>query len=359
MKSFTLRNSLKVALIPFLTFGFVASEAYGVTIFTENIGTGSGTQTIAATTFQNSGTYTYSGTGDTRTSTPSTGYTGASGAKNVFLTNNSTSSFQIADIVTTGYTNFALTFGAHKSTTASNMTELVVEYSTDGTNYFPLTFPAQPAVGGSAVWRLVTITGGTIPAAANLRLRWRNTSSAPAFRIDDITLTGDVSGTNTSVQFASTGSTVSEGVGTVDLTLEITDEDPSIDTEVDVVITVGAPGRVNSYTTQTVTFLGGSSADETLTITVTDNGLCDGDATITFELQNITGGQGTAVSWSRTMSTTWRSRITIYAPALSSSRPLPAEQKAAVRWHSPWRSQILLERRPQLMWLSRVAVQQM
>ncbi|MBK7239219.1 MAG: hypothetical protein IPI00_03360 [Flavobacteriales bacterium] len=122
--------------------------------------------------------------------------------------------------------------------------------------------------------------------------------------------------------------------------MEITDEDPTVDTDVDVVITVGAPGRVNSYTTQTVTFLGGSSADETLTITVTDNSLCDGDATITFQLQNITGGQGTAAVGTNDQYDL-RSRTTTYAPALSSSRPLPAEQKAAVQWRSPWPSPIL------------------
>ncbi|MBX2971701.1 MAG: hypothetical protein KF797_01230, partial [Flavobacteriales bacterium] len=111
----------------------------------------------------------------------------------------------------------------------------------------------------------------------------------------NISIIGEYSplGTNTSVQFASTGSTVSEGVGTVNLSLEITDEDATNDTEVDVVLITGAPGRVNSYTTQTVTFPAGSSADETVTITVTDNGLCDGNTIIGFELQNITGGQGT------------------------------------------------------------------
>ncbi|MCB0767304.1 MAG: PKD domain-containing protein [Flavobacteriales bacterium] len=96
------------------------------------------------------------------------------------------------------------------------------------------------------------------------------------------------------VQFASTGTTVNENVGTVDLTLQITDEDATNDTEVDVVLITGSAGRVNSYTTQTVTFPGGSSADETVTITVTDNSLCDGNTIIGFELQNITGGQGTA-----------------------------------------------------------------
>ena len=180
----------------------------------------------------------------------------------------------------------------------------------------------QYRVGTSGSWTTITPTSGsnpfsqtggtvgvkstvsaTLPSACDnqavVQVRWaiwRGVGSgvSSGLAIDNVTTYGTVSGTNTSVQFATTGSTVSEGVGTVNLTLEITDEDATVDTDVDVVIIVGAPGRVNSYTTQTVTFPGGSSTDETLTITVTDNGLCDGDATITFELQNITGGQGTA-----------------------------------------------------------------
>lgn len=269
------------------------------TVFSENMGTVSTTTAIATHDanggFQNSASYTFTGLGDVRSSTVSTGYTGASGAANIFLTANATPrTFEISGIVTTGYTNLSLSFGAFKSTTASNMTELAVEYSTDGITWNALTFPAQATGSGTASWRLVTITGGTIPATANLRLRWTNTaSSGPQFRVDDVSLTGDLAAGNTSVQFATTSSTVNEGVGTVDLTLEITDEDAVNSTSVDVVLITGAPGRVNSYTTQTVTFPAGSSADETLTITVTDNSLCDGNTVIGFQLQNISGGAGT------------------------------------------------------------------
>ena len=181
----------------------------------------------------------------------------------------------------------------------------------------------QYRVGTSGSWTTITPTSGsnpfsqtggtvgvkttvsaTLPSACDnqavVQVRWAiwrgvGSGSSSGLAIDNVTTNGTVSGSNTSVQFATTGSTVSEDVGTVDLTLEITDEDPTVDTDVDVVIIVGAPGRVNSYTTQTVNFPGGSGADKTLTITVTDNSLCDGDATITFQLQNITGGQGTAV----------------------------------------------------------------
>jgi hypothetical protein len=157
-----------------------------------------------------------------------------------------------------------------------------------------------------------TYTGTTLELMGGW---WQGSTGATqsAF-FDNVQVAVTTGGTNTSVQFASTGSTVNENVGTVNLTLEITDEDATNDTEVDVVLITGAPGRVNSYTTQTVTFPGGSGADETVTITVTDNSLCDGSTVIGFELQNITGGQGTPSS-APTIPTTSPSRTTMSAPA--------------------------------------------
>ena len=62
----------------------------------------------------------------------------------------------------------------------------------------------------------------------------------------------------------------------------------------DVALTTGDAADVNGYTTQTVTFPAGSSANESVTITITDDLLCEGPETVTFTAQNIAGGQGTA-----------------------------------------------------------------
>jgi hypothetical protein len=138
--------------------------------------------------------YTMTGTGDVRNTTPSAGYTGASANANIFITSAVGINFQIAGISTLGYNTLTLSFGAHKSTTASNMTDLILEYSTDGVSYTSISFPAQPTGAGTATWRL--ISGISLPVAAenqaNLRLRWRQSGSATAYRIDDITLTGFV-----------------------------------------------------------------------------------------------------------------------------------------------------------------------
>ncbi|WP_164975350.1 lamin tail domain-containing protein [Flavobacterium piscinae] len=160
------------------------------TIFSENMGTPSGTTAISAHTFENSGTLTYSGTGDVRTSTASTGYTGASASGNVFITSTVGREFVISGINTTSYTSLVLSFGHFKSTTAGN-NELVVEVSSDGTSYNPLTY-SRATGSGTANWTLITASG-VIPSVANLYIRFRQTSASVQFRIDDVKLEGTLS----------------------------------------------------------------------------------------------------------------------------------------------------------------------
>lgn len=151
------------------------------------MGNPSATTAISANAFQHSGTYTYTGSGDVRNTLPSTGgYTGASGGGNVFLTTGG-KTFEMSGINTTGYTSLSLSVGHYKSTTtASN--ELTIEVSTDGVAYTALSY-SRPTGTGTAVWLLVT-PSGTIPATANLRIRFTNTSSTAMFRVDDLTLSG-------------------------------------------------------------------------------------------------------------------------------------------------------------------------
>ncbi len=159
---------------------------------------------------------------------------------------------------------------------------------------------AQPQVDLSVISGLQNLPPGS---EVTLRLyAWNGSNAGATVAVgrlsgNDLVIGGSavLAGGNTSVQFASTGSTVNEDAGTVDLVLEISDEDATNDTEVDVVLITGAPGRVNSYTTQTVTFLAGSAADEELTITISDNSLCDGNTVIGFELQNISGGNSATI----------------------------------------------------------------
>jgi len=184
-------------------FILIPGKGWVATIFSENMVSPSGTTPVPSNTFQNSATLAFSGTGDVRTTIPSTGYTGASGGGNVWLTTTSgTYTFIISGINTSIYTDIALTFGSSASTTGGKPT---VEYSTDGTNYTALTISAN--VGTS--WGLVSPTG-SIPPTSNLYLRFSKSGSI-GFRIDDVVLTGTSTVTPTKLAFTTVPSNATAG----------------------------------------------------------------------------------------------------------------------------------------------------
>ena len=164
----------------------VSSLSFGQTIYSENMGTGTGTLAITATTFQNSSPITYSGTADTRASLASSGYSGASGERNVFITNTAGKYFQVDNINTSAYSSADIQMSFGYNTTSTSITQLVIEQSTDaGTTWTPITF--TPSATG---WSLVTISGGQIPSSTALSLRFSQpTTPSGQFRIDDLKLT--------------------------------------------------------------------------------------------------------------------------------------------------------------------------
>ena len=168
-----------------LLFLVVCSLSFGQTIYTENMGTGSGTLAITATTFQNATPIAYSGTADTRATSVSAGYGGASGERNVFITNTAGKYFQVDNINTSAYTsaNIQMSFGYNTSSTS--ITQLVIEQSVNaGTTWTPITF--TPSATG---WSLVTIPGGQISSSSTLSLRFSQPATPSGqFRIDDLKL---------------------------------------------------------------------------------------------------------------------------------------------------------------------------
>ena len=158
------------------------------TIFSENMGTPSGTTAIADNTFQNVSPIAFSGTADIRISTPSDTYAGASGSGCVFLGGTTPAKiFTIEGINSLNYSDITLSFGHQKGTNAGS-NELTVSVSEDGTNWTQLSY-TRPSGSGTSVWLLITPTG-TIPATTNLRIKFENQISNVGFRIDDIKLTG-------------------------------------------------------------------------------------------------------------------------------------------------------------------------
>ncbi len=172
---------MKKLLLSLLFLASIGTKAQ----IAENMGNpGITTAVTSYTGWQNNGAFTYAGTADVRTSSASSGYAGASGAGNVFITNTVGRNFSIAGISTATLINPAIEFGLYKSSTASDATDLTFEYSTNGTNFTAISIPAQPTGGGTAIWRLVRITG--LPNTSTLTIRFTNSGTATQYRLDDI-----------------------------------------------------------------------------------------------------------------------------------------------------------------------------
>ena len=109
--------------------------------------------------------------------------------------------------------------------------------------------------------------------------------------LDNISVDGNSGGApTTQVEFIGSSTSISEGIGTHELEFTITNEDALNATMFDVVLTSGDVADIDSYVTETVTFPAGVTADQVVELTITDDGLFEGDETLTFEIQNVSGG---------------------------------------------------------------------
>lgn len=177
-----------------------AVVALAQTVYSENMGPGStspnpSNPTVTVYTglnlFQNgtSTGITYSGNATVRTSNGSMPVPPFSGGANVFFSANSTQDFTITGINTSTYpTNdlvltFALRQDATNTTQPAPATSLVVEKSTDGTNWVEM--PYTRTTASSNAWETVTINGGMVPSSPALSLRFRQ-NGATASRLDDV-----------------------------------------------------------------------------------------------------------------------------------------------------------------------------
>ncbi|REJ82829.1 MAG: hypothetical protein DWQ44_01560 [Bacteroidetes bacterium] len=178
----------------------VNSFTYNGLLYAENMGVpGATTNVNTYTGWQNNGILNFSSTSttnaDVRSTSVSSGYSGASGGGNVFLGTSTTlpRNFIISGINASNATNLTLTFGLRRETAVGSAT-IGVSVSTDGINYTPLTVPSTT----TGTWTLVTATG-SIPSASNLRIKFEK-SDTSSFRIDDVKLSGTISAVEISAQ---------------------------------------------------------------------------------------------------------------------------------------------------------------
>jgi hypothetical protein len=172
--------------ILFLLISLTTVSSFGQVILSENFGipTAATTAFASYTNYQSTSPITFSGTGSVRSSSTSTGYTGASGGGNAYLGTSGTANqyLQISGINTSAYTpaNINFTFGYWSYNIPT--TQMILQYSTDGTTWNNIAFLNNTAIG----WNLVTIPNGTLPASSTLSLKFTQPGTTDQFRIDDI-----------------------------------------------------------------------------------------------------------------------------------------------------------------------------
>ncbi|MHC1737095.1 MAG: endonuclease [Ignavibacteriaceae bacterium] len=130
---------------------------------------------------------------------------------------------------------------------------------------------------------------------------------------NNMTYKSSSSPTNTIVQFNSSAGSVAENGGTYVLTLTIQNPSPTTACSVQVALTSGTASNIGNYTTQTVVFPANSSANQTVTLTITDNSIIDGDKLFTFTLQNISGGNTASIGSNSTFNlTVYENEISLF-----------------------------------------------
>lgn len=174
----------------------VNAFTYTGTIYSENMGVpGANTDVNLWNGWQNNGVFNFSSTTplqpQVRTTSPSTGYAGASSGGNIFFGTSSLGNarnFIVSGFNTLNYTGLQLSYGIRRESLLGSSV-LSVSVSTDGNTYTPL---SAPSITTSGQWSLATPTG-TIPATANLYIKFEKTDTS-SWRIDDIQLSGTANG---------------------------------------------------------------------------------------------------------------------------------------------------------------------
>ncbi|WP_053971332.1 T9SS type A sorting domain-containing protein [Mangrovimonas sp. ST2L15] len=149
-----------------------------------------------------------------------------------------------------------------------------------------------------AEWNSITGLDGS-----ELRIRFYfNSNGNSRFEVTDITVE-EIAATTT-VEFTDTSASVSEGAGTIDVELSITNPSSTSPTLVQVGLFSGDPTDLGNYITQTITFPAGSSTPEYLTINITDDSEIEGDEIFGFTIDLIVGGDSASVGTNDTFALT-------------------------------------------------------
>ena len=263
-----------------LAISLANSSAAQTTIYTTDFGT------VANV---NPSSWTFTGAGmNISTNNASTGYSGASGGaclgegNSTTFTNTSGSqqtssplgtSEAILSLSSIGYSNVAVSFGMRKSSAGYNTNATyTLAWSTNGTTYTTINY--TEATAGS--WDLVSGTGLLLPTGAanqtNLYLKWIfiRTGTASNFKIDDVTITGNIPViTPATISFVSNDTTVIENAASANIFLKLTSTSTASSA---ITVSVSALSNASSgdyaIGVSTVTFAANAPINSTAAITI-------------------------------------------------------------------------------------------
>ncbi len=193
-------------------------------------------------------------------------------------------------------------FGNRRS--ANGPPNFAVYWSLDGTFANGTLLQTDSIASDTNIPQSITGLDIDVPEGQQIHLRWyawnASTSGGTYWfrRVSGIGLEidGTLTAQNTVVSFTSPSGVADEGEGTYDIVVSIENPSAAVDTEVDVVLMTGDDSAINGFNSQTVVFPAGSSAEQTVTLTIVDDAVCKEDEFFTFQLMNPTGGNSAMIS---------------------------------------------------------------
>ncbi|MFT7155157.1 MAG: PKD repeat protein [Parvicella sp.] len=220
------------------------------------------------------------------------GFPGANGIYSWRMQNIGSVSWE-ANIASGGVNNFSLDIRRWDDAPEP---QFVFEYSTDlGTSWTLIDTINNTTLGNSSDFQ--TYTGVVNSANNNIKFRISSFGTTERIMVDDFMWVpfGGSATLDTIATITSVDATVFENAGTVNVNVELS-MSATLDKTVDLVLTSGNSAVVNGFTSQTVTFTGGSTM-ETVTLTIVPGMLTSASEIFDFELNNpgtgVTMGTGT------------------------------------------------------------------
>lgn len=166
----------------------LSTQAQTVTLFSENMGTPSANTPIADHVFENDGSVAYSGTADVRASTPSSGYTTASGGGNVWFSSSSTATpdFEISGIDVSLHRSYEVSFGLLKTTNAEDGSNFQIVVSVDGVGvlFENPTLPTGSSTSNAYYYFTYALPAGF--GGSDMSISFQKLGGTSGFRVDDV-----------------------------------------------------------------------------------------------------------------------------------------------------------------------------